>query len=145
MANIGQENLETLMIDFFGALRRGDVEAAAELLDPEVSWQGLREEWVCHGREEVIDTFLLGLEQRRERSTHWSSLAAANKWCWARADRTLARRKSRWVRSSMSSRCATRGSFASRISGGGGRRSQRQESPTTPTGIDPPAGLRVPR
>jgi hypothetical protein len=40
------------MIDFLGALWRGDFEAAAGLLDPEVSWQGLREEWVCHGREE---------------------------------------------------------------------------------------------
>ena len=66
MPSIAQENLETVMIDFFGALRRGDFEAAAGLLDPDVSWQGLREEWVCHGREEVIDTFRWGLEQRRE-------------------------------------------------------------------------------
>ena len=66
MASIGQENLETVMIDFFGALRRGDFDAAAALLDSEVSWQGLQEEWVCHGREEVIDTFRWGLEQRRE-------------------------------------------------------------------------------
>jgi hypothetical protein len=27
MPSIGQENLETVMIDFFGALRRGDFEA----------------------------------------------------------------------------------------------------------------------
>ena len=66
MASIGQENLETVTIDFFGALRRGDFDAAAGLLDPDVSWQGLREEWVCHGPEEVIDTFRWGLEQRRE-------------------------------------------------------------------------------
>ena len=66
MPSIGQENLETVMIDFFGALRRRDFEAAAGLLDPEVSWQGLREEWVCHGRGEVIDTFRWGLERRRE-------------------------------------------------------------------------------
>jgi hypothetical protein len=44
MASIGQENLETVMIDFFGALRRGEFEATAGMLDPEVSWQGLREE-----------------------------------------------------------------------------------------------------
>src|SRR6266545_4205243 len=66
MASIAQENLETVMIDFFGALRRGDLEAASGLLDPEVSWQGLREEWVCHGRDEVLETFRWGLEQRRE-------------------------------------------------------------------------------
>jgi ketosteroid isomerase-like protein len=66
MPSIGQENLETVMIDFFGALRRGDFEAAAELLDPDVSWRGLREDWVCHGRDEVLDTFRWGLERRRE-------------------------------------------------------------------------------
>jgi ketosteroid isomerase-like protein len=66
MPSIGQENLETVMIDFFGALRRGDFEAAARLLDRDVSWHGLSEEWVCHTREEVIDTFRWALEQRRE-------------------------------------------------------------------------------
>ncbi len=66
MPSIGQENLETVMIDFFGALRRGDFDAAAGLLDPEVTWQGLREDWACHGREEVIEAFRWGLEQRRE-------------------------------------------------------------------------------
>jgi ketosteroid isomerase-like protein len=66
MPSIGQENLETLMIDFFGGLRRGDFDAAAALLDPEVTWQGLRDDWVCHGRGEVIETFRWGLEQRRE-------------------------------------------------------------------------------
>ena len=66
MPSIGQENLETVMIDFFGALRRSDFDAAAALLDPEVTWQGLREEWVCHGREEVIQTFRRGLQEHRE-------------------------------------------------------------------------------
>jgi hypothetical protein len=40
MRSIGQENLETVMIDFFGALRGGDFDAAASLLDPEIVWQG---------------------------------------------------------------------------------------------------------
>jgi hypothetical protein len=31
-----------------------------------VTWQGLRDEWVCHGRDEVLDTFRRGLERRRE-------------------------------------------------------------------------------
>ncbi len=66
MPSIGQENLETVMIDFFGALRGGDIDAAAALLDSDVVWQGLREEWVCHGREEVLDTFRWRIEQRRE-------------------------------------------------------------------------------
>jgi hypothetical protein len=66
MTSIGQENLETVMIDLFGALRRGHFDAVAGLLDPEIAWQGLREEWVCRGREEVLETFRSGLEQRRE-------------------------------------------------------------------------------
>ncbi len=69
MLSIGQENLETVMIDFFGALRGGDFDAAASLLDPDVAWQGLRTEWVCHGRQEVLETFGAGLEQRREKSS----------------------------------------------------------------------------
>jgi hypothetical protein len=67
MPSTGQENLDTVMIDFFGALRRGDFEAAAGMLDADVSWHGLPEEWVCRGREQVIDTFRWGLEQRRAR------------------------------------------------------------------------------
>jgi ketosteroid isomerase-like protein len=55
-----------VMLDFFGALRRQDFEAAAALLDPDVTWQGLREEWECHGPREVVDTFRWGLEHRRE-------------------------------------------------------------------------------
>ena len=66
MTSIGQENLETVMIDFFAALRRGDFEATAALLDPDVVWQGLRAEWVCRGREEVLQTFRWGLEERRD-------------------------------------------------------------------------------
>ena len=62
----GQQNLETVMIDFFGALRRGDFDSASALLAPEVTWQGLRDEWVCHGREEVIDTFRWALHEGRE-------------------------------------------------------------------------------
>jgi ketosteroid isomerase-like protein len=66
VTSIGQENLETVMIDFFGALRRGGFDEAAALLDPDITWQGLREDWVCHGREEVIQTFRWGLDKRRD-------------------------------------------------------------------------------
>jgi limonene-1,2-epoxide hydrolase len=66
MPSNGQQNLETVMIDFLGALRRGEFDAAAGLLDPAVVWQGLREEWACHGRDEVIDTFRWGLYEHRD-------------------------------------------------------------------------------
>jgi ketosteroid isomerase-like protein len=65
LPSVGQQNLETVMIDFFGALRRGDFDGVTALLDVDVTWQGLREEWVCHGREAVIQTFRSGLERRR--------------------------------------------------------------------------------
>jgi catechol 2,3-dioxygenase-like lactoylglutathione lyase family enzyme len=64
--SIAQANLETIMIDFFGALRRGNLDAAAALLDPDVVWQGLHEDWRCEGREAVLDTFRWGLEAHRE-------------------------------------------------------------------------------
>jgi hypothetical protein len=66
MPSMSQQNLETVMIDFFGALGRADFEAAAELLDPDLTWQGVREDLVCHGRAEVIDTFRWGLDERSE-------------------------------------------------------------------------------
>ena len=64
MPDTGQQNIET--IDFFGALRRGDLDAASSLLDSDVTWQGLRDDFVCHGREEVIETFRGGLEEHRD-------------------------------------------------------------------------------
>ena len=45
----GQQNLETVIFDYLGALREGDEEALHAVLDPNVTWQGLHEEWVCHG------------------------------------------------------------------------------------------------
>jgi hypothetical protein len=128
MPSIGQENLETVMIDFLGALRRGDFEGAAGLLDPDVSWQGLREEWVCHGREEVVDTFRWGLEQRREIDALEFTRGSEHVVLGARG-RTSAPRKSRWARSSTSSPCATDGSSASTTIGVGARLLRRPASP----------------
>jgi hypothetical protein len=128
MPSIGQENLEAVMIDFFGALRRGDFEAAAGLLDPEVSWRGLREEWVCHGREEVVDTFRWGLEQRREIDALEFTRGGDRVVLGARGP-NIGPRKTRWARSSTSSPCATGGSCASRTNGVGARRLTRPASP----------------
>ena len=52
-----RHNLE-LMIAWLDALRRRDVQALSERLDPQTAWQGIRPELVCHGREEVIQTFV---------------------------------------------------------------------------------------
>ena len=49
-------NIE-FMIGFLDALRRSDLEALRAALDGEVVWQGLREEWACHGPDSVVDMF----------------------------------------------------------------------------------------
>lgn len=45
------------MIGWLDALRRDDVEALEAMLVVDVVWRGLRDEWACHGADEVIDTF----------------------------------------------------------------------------------------
>jgi hypothetical protein len=90
MASIGQENLETVTIDFFGALRRGDFQAAAEQLDPDVSWRGCaRSGSVTADRR--CSTRSVGDSSSAARSTHSSSRAPASGWCWGRAGRASAR------------------------------------------------------
>jgi len=66
MVKKSQENLETILLDYLGAIRGGNNKALRALLDPHVTWQGLREEWVCHGPDEVIGTLQQGLELRRD-------------------------------------------------------------------------------
>jgi SnoaL-like domain len=46
-------NLE-LLLDWITALRTGDLEALADLLDPHVVWHGLCGEFVCVGRSDVM-------------------------------------------------------------------------------------------
>jgi ketosteroid isomerase-like protein len=66
MATNGQENLDTVLLDYLSAIRSGDQGAVRAVLDPEVTWQGLHEEWVCHGPDEVIETLQEGLRLRRD-------------------------------------------------------------------------------
>src|SRR6266511_1561480 len=65
MVTEGQRNLETVIFDYFGAPREGNQEAVRAVLDPNVTWQGLHEDWVCHGPDEVIETLQEGLRLRR--------------------------------------------------------------------------------
>ena len=55
-----------LMIGWLDALRRDDVAALKATLAPDVVWQGLRDEWVCHGPDAVIDTFAGEREAKQE-------------------------------------------------------------------------------
>jgi ketosteroid isomerase-like protein len=66
MVTEGQQNLETVIFDYLGALREGNQEAVRAVLDPNVTWQGLHEDWVCHGPDEVIQTLHEGLRLRRD-------------------------------------------------------------------------------
>ena len=54
------------MIGWLDALRRGDVDALKTKLAADVIWQGLRNEWACHGAESVMDTFLGEREAKQE-------------------------------------------------------------------------------
>jgi hypothetical protein len=54
------------MISWLDALRRDDVAALKTTLAPDVVWQGLRDEWACHGPDAVTDTFLGERDARQE-------------------------------------------------------------------------------
>lgn len=58
-------NIE-FMIGWLDALRRDDHEALKATLEPEIVWQGLREEWSCHGADAVVDTFAGERDARAE-------------------------------------------------------------------------------
>jgi ketosteroid isomerase-like protein len=49
-------NIEFL-IGWLDALGRNDLDTLRELLDGAIVWQGLREEWACHGPDAVVDMF----------------------------------------------------------------------------------------
>ena len=51
---------------WFDALRRGDTDAMAAALDPDIVWQGIREDLVCNGPEDVVATFVSGYDAYQE-------------------------------------------------------------------------------
>ena len=60
-----RDNIE-FMVGWLDALRRDDRHALLATLAPDVVWQGLREEWVCHGAQEVVDTFTGQRDEARD-------------------------------------------------------------------------------
>ena len=44
-----------LLLDWIGALRAGDLDAVAELLAPDVAWQGMTGDLRCSGRADVLE------------------------------------------------------------------------------------------
>jgi hypothetical protein len=62
---VKRTNIE-FMIGWLDTLRRDDLEALKAMLEPEIVWHGLREEWACHGADEVVDTFAGERDARAE-------------------------------------------------------------------------------
>ena len=60
-----RDNIEFL-VGWLDALRRDDRDALLATLDGDIVWQGLREEWVCRGPQEVVDTFAGQRDEARE-------------------------------------------------------------------------------
>ncbi len=50
-----ESNIEIIFADWLDAMRRGDLETMASRLAPDVVHQGVKPEWICHNRQEVID------------------------------------------------------------------------------------------
>ena len=48
-------NIEIIFADWLDAMRRGDLETMAARLAPDVVHQGVKPEWICRNRQEVID------------------------------------------------------------------------------------------
>ena len=60
-----RDNIE-FIVGWLDALRRDDREALLATLDPGIVWQGLKEEWVCTGPDEVISVFTIQRDAARE-------------------------------------------------------------------------------
>lgn len=60
-----RDNIEFL-VGWLDALRRDDREALLATLDPDVVWQGLQEEWVCRGPDEVVGVFTSQRDEAHE-------------------------------------------------------------------------------
>lgn len=58
-----ENNLERFVAGWVCGLARGDFDTLSEPLDPEMVWQGIREELVCNGREEVLEQLRDELER----------------------------------------------------------------------------------
>jgi limonene-1,2-epoxide hydrolase len=62
---VKRHNIEFLW-GWLDALRRRDTEAMANALDPDVVWQGVRPDLVCHGPDEVVAAFVAGYDAIQE-------------------------------------------------------------------------------
>jgi ketosteroid isomerase-like protein len=48
-------NIEIIFADWLDAMRRGDLDTMAARLAPDIVHQGIKPEWICRNRQEVIE------------------------------------------------------------------------------------------
>ena len=71
---IPEENIKTILADWLDALRRYDFATVERRMDPEVFWQGVREDFVCENRDEAME--MLREQQREEHGVEALELIA---------------------------------------------------------------------
>ncbi len=52
---IARSNVEIVFAEWLDAMRRGDIERMTDALTPDAVHRGIRPEWMCHDRAEIID------------------------------------------------------------------------------------------
>jgi ketosteroid isomerase-like protein len=59
-----EENIKMILADWLDALRRNDLVAVEQRMNPDFLWQGVREDFVCRDRAEALK--MLSERQRQE-------------------------------------------------------------------------------
>src|SRR5918993_5198641 len=72
--NTPEENIKTILADWLDALRRHDFATVERRLDPEVFWQGVRDDFICENRDEAME--MLREQQREEHGAEALELIA---------------------------------------------------------------------
>lgn len=69
-----EENIKTILADWLDALRRHDFATVERRMDPQVFWQGIREDFICENRDEAME--MLREQQREEHGVQALELIA---------------------------------------------------------------------
>jgi hypothetical protein len=69
-----EENIKTILADWLDALRRHDFATVEQRMDPQVFWQGVREDFICENRGAAME--MLREQQREEHGVEALELIA---------------------------------------------------------------------
>src|SRR5918994_2406129 len=70
-----EENIKTILADWLDALHRHDLATVEQRMDPQVFWQGVREDFICKNRGEAME--MLREQQREEHGVEALELIAS--------------------------------------------------------------------